>query len=443
MAVRLTNLAQVKNVTCEERSRQKNVGIGRDAETMSPISVMNRTNRRHPTGPIVLVSCDAETRAVADGLTTSLCSRGGQVIVLDHQSDASPSTRFDDLIANAEAFLPLFAGGCAVAAWAELEFRAALKAREQRPHLQVIPVVFALGHTPRWLEDWAYLTLPSGLNAASEALLYRACQEAIEPLPLAADCIFQFAEDRVRTLLSEPTRSTKRWVVDPDGTLLSVIDRAFARNGTDSALVAEERIDERDRLVFILNALDRLAPFYFMQAREQMLHYGRDFPKRVLGSIRAFTRITFGQYLVERLTSRADPGKSPFVHEDIRAARCDFERRRAAEPALGFAEFTWALDVDLPKATEWFLDLVLEGIGGREHIRAWMPVYAIGKKDQVALGLSENAAESFYDYDWIDFGMPQVALRVMLDVRRGAQLEQAIERFGWSLSDYGNVAIAQ
>jgi hypothetical protein len=404
---------------------------------------MKRTNPRYPTGPIVLVSCDAETRAVADGLTASFGSRGGQVMVLDHQSDASPSSRFDELIAKAEAFLPLLAGASTVAAWAELEFRAALKVREQRPHLQVIPVVFALGQTPCWLEDWAYLTLPSGLNAASEALLYRACEEAIEQLPLAADCIFHFAEDRVRTLLSEPTRSTKRWVVDPDGTLLSIIDRAFARNGTDSAHVAEERIGERDRLVFILNSLDRLAPFYFMQAREQMLRYGRDFPKRALGTIRAFTRITFGQYLVERLTSSADPGKSPFVHEHIRAARCDFERRRAVDPTISFAEFTWALDVDLPKAAEWFLDLVLEGIGGKEHIRAWMPVYAIGNKDQVALGLSENASEAFYDYDWTDFGMPQVALRVMLDVRRGAQLQQTIERVGWSLSDYGNVGSAR
>lgn len=389
---------------------------------------------RAPAGPAVLVACDEALQPEASRLVTALGDRHGVVATVQTPASAGADDALALSLSRAEASVLLLTAKPDLP-WRERWFRQIQAEIECRPHFPLVVVVVGPSPALPWLADWAYLGLPDGLDAAAEDVVGRACGMAIETLPLSAGSVFGFDEGRAIELLVDPSRGAKRWVIDPLRRLDTLVARALAASGRPSN-------ETRERLAVLLNGVDRLAPFYFGQVRDRLRGHGHNMPRRALKSIGAFARIALGQWVVEQLTRPADAVRPPALDDEVWEARRQIEERRVVLAADGFAEFTWALGVSRDEAERWFADLVLFGAGGRDAIRAWMPVYTLGERWRSELSYGAVAQDVFHEGDWVDYGMPQVALRVMLEVRGGADVDEAIGRFSWSLPGYGRIGEA-
>jgi len=417
--------------------------------------IMSAQMSGHPLrhiGPVVMISFDLRDVEMAHSLGDALAVRGCQVELLAHGPGEQGASRFTLHLLSCEAFVFLITAESARSRWPEAEFRVSTTQRSQRQNIEVIPLLAGpRGLVPTWLRDWACIEVPSGLSPSIEDLVFRCCLRSIEPLPFSPDREFYLAEDRVTALLSSPERLRKRVVVDAEGFLPSLLDEAVTwAERIDSPYRDDFRAKlsrETKQLEERLSWIDRLTPFYLEEVRAQFSGYGREFPNRGLKSVRNFTRLLMGLLIVESPTNWIPLDQSQLLSplkDKIQTARASMEMRQARNPKPNFPEITWSLDVSEDDAAKWFEDVSLTAIGGKKDMRLWLPTYAMGSEEEVRVGLQfgDVPEQCFYQYDWTDYGMPQVALRVFHNAETGEDAIKVAERFGWKLSDYGRVGLS-
>jgi hypothetical protein len=335
-------------------------------------------------------------------------------------------------IANSEVFIQLITSNSAASAWVRREFEWATEhqARTRQPAV-ILPIVFPDAKPSRAVAKWAYIAAPEGLDPSVLEIVQRTAMRAVELVTLDPQSPYQFEAREVHSFIAAEEGNTRRVVVDPDNLLLRAVDATieYGRSADERYRQQVVRQQERDatRLERRFERLDAFLPHMMAAVRPTVASSLRrsEVPGVLFEILQRLARLVIGGEVV-RLAKQWAVAVEPVFGAGMTSCRLASEQiERLEQAGMYKAETRWALDV----ATDSWVEIGLAPNAGYADTHLLLPV------DRANLPSTQPSAE-IMRWEWLRFGVPQVATRALLNIDVPDDAEGVAAVIGWRLEDY-------
>jgi hypothetical protein len=288
-----------------------------------------------------------------------------------------------------------------------------------------------------------YITSAATLDDATLDAIARASLTSIELLPLDSSLPFQFEHDRVADLLQLKWVNRRRILADSGGLLLAIADdRMHVAESADPKIrkqfIAQEKRSV-DRIRGILDDADRVLSKLLQEVHEAFALYGIDYPARAIGSVQRFARLVFGIELVRAWRDFHPDTLQPYS-QVLEEALNVVEQGNAQDPSNADFGYThWALGTrSSDNSSEW-VEVGLEPISGKAPAQLLLPKSGFADEWNLCLQFGSDPSSEVHDYDWADFGVPQIARRATYALAGPEPRDAILNAQGWKLTDYRRI----
>lgn len=399
-------------------------------------------------GPKVFISYSFADRLLAQRIEEYLASRGMQVKKEDETSLLAEqlSQALPRRVADAEVFVQILTETSVQSNWVYREFEWAVAASKLSTKPAIVPVVFGNAKPQDPISDWVYIKSAVDLEDATLDAIGRASLTSIELLPLDSSLPFQFEHDRVADLLQLKWVNRRRILADSGGLLLAIADdRVRVAESADPKIrkrfIAQES-RSLDRIRRVLVDADRVLPRLFQELHEGFAHYGSDYPGRAIEPVQRFARLVFGIELLHSWNDFHPDILQPYsrILED---AQNVVEQGQAQDPSsMDFGYSHWALGTrPSDNSSEW-VEVGLDPVPGKAPAQVLLPKSGFGDEWSLSLQFGSEPSAEVQDYDWADFGVPQIARRATYALGRPEPPDAILNAQGWKLIDYRQIGSA-
>lgn len=397
-------------------------------------------------GPSVLISFSAQEQDQANRLAGTLGARGCRVTLESER--AEPLSEAARGLKDIEVFVQLRTAHPDATSWLDARFEDAVRRRARYQDLVLVPIALDGPPSAGPFTEWVYVDASSqGLTELVLDLVARRASSAVHPLPLSTTSPLEFDPQTVRRILDRVPSDKKRIVTDPDDIIVGSARRiveglrsANFQNGEAALRQQEQFLRSVEDQMFAFDAtLRKLIEKLYEQHRGYSAHdlaYG----ERASRSVDRFSRLALWRAVtrISKWPAYLDKQRRGQICTTATEAQKSIAAAYVGDEMHGLA--TWALGPRLVDGCAEFVEVEATA-PGRATMRWYLPRTLLGKHWRETLMFGTRPSAEIMQGDWLDFVLPQIALRAYLATKDAqpygpAQLES---EFAWTLEGYSHM----